>query len=279
MRQERKTTESEHRRSSEPTQESGDTSTTETRNPQEREGPGALAETKGQDPESLEGPQRTNMFARICWALRFQICRVMLEWGIRKPTSAGTQEGPICRALQSLIHDLSRDDVAFPRDGFAERAQNGQRVSVRSPTCTPDDRGCKKCSDGEKRRCVGRSGQVWLHNWFVCSKTRPAGRAEQVEMSRAVQELPKAEVRTSAGLRSVPGTRPGTSVSAVLSRGVHNCGDRVVAACGLAQSEHVAWASRLAGSAGHKVRRSPSAGVPSQRTAQAPTQLRDDIHV
>ena len=37
--------------------------------------------------------------------------------------------------------DFSRGDVAFARDGFAERAQNGQRVGVRSPIGTPHDRG------------------------------------------------------------------------------------------------------------------------------------------
>ena len=37
-------------------------------------------------------------------------------------------------------------------------------------------------------------------------------------MSRAVYALPRAEVRTSAGFRSVPGTRPGTSISAVRSQ-------------------------------------------------------------
>ena len=40
---------------------------------------------------------------------------------------------------------------------------------------------------------------------------------EQIEMSRALYELPRAEVRTSAGLRSAPGMRPGTSVSAMWS--------------------------------------------------------------
>ena len=37
--------------------------------------------------------------------------------------------------------DISRSNVAFARDGFAERAQNGQRVGVRSPIGTPHDRG------------------------------------------------------------------------------------------------------------------------------------------
>ena len=36
-----------------------------------------------------------------------------------------------------MENDFSRGDVAFARDGFAERAQNGQRVRVRSPIGTP----------------------------------------------------------------------------------------------------------------------------------------------
>ena len=39
--------------------------------------------------------------------------------------------------MQPVKDDLSRGDVAFARDGFAERAQNGQRVGVRSPIGTP----------------------------------------------------------------------------------------------------------------------------------------------
>ena len=40
-----------------------------------------------------------------------------------------------------MENDFSRGNVAFARDGFAERAQNGQRVRVRSPIGTPHDRG------------------------------------------------------------------------------------------------------------------------------------------
>ena len=37
--------------------------------------------------------------------------------------------------------NLSRSNVAFARNGFAERAQNGQRVGVRSPVGAPDNWG------------------------------------------------------------------------------------------------------------------------------------------
>ena len=43
--------------------------------------------------------------------------------------------------VQPVEYDFSRSNVAFARDGFAERAQNGQRVGVRSPMGTPHDRG------------------------------------------------------------------------------------------------------------------------------------------
>ena len=43
--------------------------------------------------------------------------------------------------VQPVENDFSRGDVAFARDGFAERAQNGQRVRVRSPIGTPHNRG------------------------------------------------------------------------------------------------------------------------------------------
>ena len=43
--------------------------------------------------------------------------------------------------VQPVENDFSRGNVAFARDGFAERAQNGQCVGVRSPIGTPHDRG------------------------------------------------------------------------------------------------------------------------------------------
>ena len=40
-----------------------------------------------------------------------------------------------------MENHFGRGKVAFARDGFTERAQNGQRVLVRSPIGTPHDRG------------------------------------------------------------------------------------------------------------------------------------------
>ena len=45
--------------------------------------------------------------------------------------------------VQSVKDNLSRSNVAFARNGFAERAQNGQRVGVRSPVGAPDNWGVR----------------------------------------------------------------------------------------------------------------------------------------
>ena len=45
--------------------------------------------------------------------------------------------------VQSVKDNLSRSNVAFARNGFAERAQNGQRVGVRSPVGAPDNWGIR----------------------------------------------------------------------------------------------------------------------------------------
>ena len=41
--------------------------------------------------------------------------------------------------VQPVKDNLGRSDVAFARNGFAEGAQNGQRVGMRSPVGAPDD--------------------------------------------------------------------------------------------------------------------------------------------
>ena len=69
----------------------------------------------------LAGRSVTGQQVRICRALRLHISSVMLECNLWKTTSA--------EAMLRL------------RDGFTERAQNGQRVGVRSPIGTPHDGG------------------------------------------------------------------------------------------------------------------------------------------
>ena len=69
----------------------------------------------------IAGRSVTGQLVRICRALRLHISSVMLECNLWKTTSA--------EAMLRL------------RDGFAERAQNGQRVGVRSPIGTPHNRG------------------------------------------------------------------------------------------------------------------------------------------
>ena len=41
--------------------------------------------------------------------------------------------------MQPVKDNLGRSDVAFARNGFAEGAQNGQRVGMRSPVGAPDN--------------------------------------------------------------------------------------------------------------------------------------------
>ena len=60
-----------------------------------------------------------------------------------------------------MENDFGRGKVAFARDGFTERAQNGQRVLERSPIGTPHDRGVGNVLEGSQ---VGaRVVQFGLH--------------------------------------------------------------------------------------------------------------------
>ena len=116
--------------------------------------------------------------------------------------------------LQPVENDFSRGDIAFARDGFAERAQNGQRVRVRSPIGTPHDHGVGDVLTEEGSQVGAVVFQLGLHP----SQCQPPERAESRWTRRALcRRLPRAEVRTSAGLKSVPGMRLGTSISEVWS--------------------------------------------------------------
>ena len=103
--------------------------------------------------------------------------------------------------------------------------------------------GCRKCSGGEEPQWAN------LASSLICVQSDPAcwARGEQIEMSRAVYELQKAEMRTSAGLRLVPGIRPGTSVSAVQSQDWGaTCASAVTALwpqVASPKAQHVAWAT------------------------------------
>ena len=96
--------------------------------------------------------------------------------------------------------DFSRGDVAFARDGFTERAQNGQRVSVRSPVGTPHDRDVRHVVTEEGGEVWAISMQVWPHVWSACSRSRPAERAGSRSRCRGQWMI------------------PGTSISAVQSQ-------------------------------------------------------------
>ena len=45
--------------------------------------------------------------------------------------------------MQPVKDNLGRSDVAFARNRFAEGAQNGQRVGMRSPVGAPDNWGVR----------------------------------------------------------------------------------------------------------------------------------------
>ena len=73
-------------------------------------------------------------------------------------------------SMKFLIDSLSRDKVTFATNGFAERAQNSQRVSMTSPTNTPHDRGVGNVLTEE-------GGKVWaiLGEFGLVSSLRAVG--------------------------------------------------------------------------------------------------------
>ena len=166
--------------------------------------------------------------------------------GIGPPKARGRDQGPGFRA--------------------AGRAARGRHARICG---TMDLLSCGKCSGGGERGDVGLCEKVWP------SQIQPAGRAE----SRSRYRLQCTSCQ--GGGEEIGGPEIGArdeaehlslgSAVAGLSRGVHNCSDRVVAAGGLAQGatdrQHKAQV--------HRARRSPGAGVPNQRTPRAPAQVRD----
>ena len=133
----------------------------------------------------------------------------LLRW-VQSPKSGQQAAFPDVQGdagMKFLIDNLSRDKVAFARDGFTERVQNGQCVSVRSPVGAPHDRGVEDLLTEE-------GGKVWaiVRKFGLVSSLRAVGAGLLgVRGARAVLEFPTAEVRTSVGSGSVPGMSPGTS--------------------------------------------------------------------
>ena len=241
MRRARKTPESGHKRAPQEQHRprEAETPAQQRRKTDRKEGAPGSAETKGQGPESLEGPQGPT-------SLNLQ--------GAAFPDFQGGA------GVEFLRDNLGGDKLAFARDRFTERVQNGQRVSVRSPV------------GGEERGCVGRSRRVRLHAWFVCSQTQPVGRAESRSRCRGRcggggEDVGGSEVSA----RNEAGNLGLGSAVAGLSRGVHKCSDRVVAACDFAQSAArgvggaCVQGSRLAGSTGHKFTPSGAAQAQANR--------------
>ena len=110
--------------------------------PQKRHRKNGAHGAGGQETTGGRGPRAPgrNLVFRVQRARKGRNCRALLLQGDA--------------SVKFMIDNLGRDKVTFARNGFAERAQNSQRVSVRSPTGTPHD------------RCVGNvlteeGGKVW----------------------------------------------------------------------------------------------------------------------
>ena len=89
--------------------------------------------------------------------------------------------------MEPVKNDFGRGNVAFARNGFAERAQNGQRVGVRSPIGAPDDWriGDVLAKEGGQMGAIA----LKLGRTLDCVQSVPASRAcgEQMDTSSAVQ--------------------------------------------------------------------------------------------
>ena len=167
--------------------------------------------------------------------------------------------GPTC-GVKFLEDSLSGEKITFPRDGFTESVQNGQRVSVRSPV--------RRCSGGER-------GKVWAKvdkfGFTPGCAVRPGllgvRRADRdVEGGVRVAEDRGEEVGgPEVSARDETGNFSLGSAVVGLSRSVHKCSDRVVAAGGLAQDTTggvggaCVQGSRPTGGAGHPFTRSGAA--------------------
>ena len=77
--------------------------------------------------------------------------------------------------MKPLDQDLGGDKIAFACDRFAERAQNGQRVSVESAMGTPENRVAGDVLPEEGRQVRSVVGTFGLPVSWACG--------EQVEMS------------------------------------------------------------------------------------------------
>ena len=88
--------------------------------------------------------------------------------------------------VQPVENDFSRGDVAFARDGFAERAQNGQRVRVRSPIGTPHNRGVGDVLAKKGSQVGAIVFEFGLHLDWVQSVLASEACVEQMDTSSAV---------------------------------------------------------------------------------------------
>ena len=140
--------------------------------------------------------------------------------------------------MKFLIDNLGRDKVSFARDGFTERTETSQRVSMRSPIGTTQS-ACRRCLGGGGREGVGHSGRVLLRIWSACSRHQPVVRAvsrSKVEGGVGVDQCRGEKIRRSQdSARDEPRN---------FHLSVHRRGDCVVSTRALAHpAQQVAWSA------------------------------------
>ena len=226
--------------------------------------------------------------------------RILRVWkGRRGPASSDLPGGAAFPDFQGDAgveedkDNLSGDKVAYARDGFTERAQNDQSVSMRSPVGAPDSRSVGNVL-AEKRRevwaVVGKFG--FTPGLFAVTASLLGVRDADREVEGGVRVAwgggkdvggSGVSARNEAGNPSLCSTITG------LGRSMHKCGDRAVATCGLAQGATggVGGAclqrSRLAGGTGHRFTGSGAAQAQARRVnvlfGLQHTSMRRHIHV
>ena len=174
--------------------------------------------------------------------------------------------------MKFLTDNLGGDKVTFARSGFAERAQNSERVSERSPIGTPHDRGVGNVLTEE-------GGRVWaiVREFGLVSGLRAVG-AGQLGVrgaDRDVQGGVGVAQGEGEGIRKpeVSGDEPRdlhlSRAVTSLSRCVYQRSDRVVPARGLAHRAAGrvgrACVQSLAGSARHRFARPSAAQAQADR--------------
>ena len=107
----------------------------ESRNGEDQSDTGQTHRAAGGEPGREAGPRGgLGVQVQVSWEGSHRPAGTHLTCGASPDLKSDT-------GVQSVKDNLGRSNVAFARNGFAERAQNGQRVGVRSPVSAPDNWG------------------------------------------------------------------------------------------------------------------------------------------